>query len=78
MMSHSGIARGVVHSPIVTRLLNLDQWAGRWVAVTAAGAVVAHAETMEALYAALEHDGVVDVEIMKALEPRQSVAYGLG
>jgi hypothetical protein len=58
--------------------LNLDQWAGRWVAVTAAGAVVADAETMEALYAALEHDGVVDVEIVKALEPRQPVAYGLG
>lgn len=62
----------------VTRVLNLDRWAGRWVAVDAAGEVVADAETMEALYADLERDGIVDVEIMKALQPHQPVAYGLG
>ncbi len=33
---------------------------------------------MEGLLADLERDGIVDVEIMRALQPHQPVAYGLG
>lgn len=47
-------------------------------AVTAEGEVIADAETMEGLLADLERDGIVDVEIMRALQPHQPVAYGLG
>jgi hypothetical protein len=62
----------------VARLLNLDRWAGRWVAVAANGEVVADAESMAVLYSDLERAGIVDVEIMRALRPHQPVAYGLG
>ncbi len=72
---------GVTHLAIVvvmTRTLDLAQWAGRWVALDESGRVQRHAETMAELLACLDADGIEDVEIMRAPVPGEPVVFGLG
>ncbi|MGH9123445.1 MAG: hypothetical protein ACRDZ8_01805 [Acidimicrobiales bacterium] len=60
------------------RSLRLEAWAGRWVAVDRHGQVVADAESVSDLLGALRGNGIEGVEIMRAPDPHQPAAYGLG
>ena len=59
------------------RTLNLDAWAGRWVAVGKDGKVQASAAELDALIAEVDELDL-DVEIMRAPVPGEPVVFGLG
>jgi hypothetical protein len=62
----------------VVRTLELEKWAGRWVAVNAGGHVCRDAATLAELMALLEAEGVEGLEVMRAPAPGEPVVYGLG
>jgi hypothetical protein len=59
------------------RSLELERWAGLWVAVDAHGKVQASAATLDALIAEVDERDL-DVEIMRAPVPGEPVVFGLG
>lgn len=62
----------------VVRTLDLEKWAGRWVAVDGDGHVCRAAATLAELLAMLETEGVEGLEVMRAPAPGEPVVYGLG
>ena len=63
---------------VMIRTLHLEAWAGSWVALDHEDRVVASAPTVKDLMAALDRQGVQDVEIMRAPNPSEAIPYGLG
>ncbi len=59
------------------RTLNLDAWAGMWVAVDQDGAVRASAAELDALIAEVDRLDL-DAEIMRAPVPGEPLVFGLG
>ena len=59
------------------RTLNLDAWAGKWVAVGNGGVVQASASELAALIAEVDRLDL-DVEIMRAPVPGEPLVFGLG
>ena len=59
------------------RTLNLDEWAGLWVAVGKDGRVQVSAAELDALIAEVDRLDL-DVEIMRAPVPGEPVVFGLG
>jgi hypothetical protein len=62
----------------MVRTLQLDEWAGEWVAVDRSGLVVAHALELRALIAEVRDRALFDAEIMRAPDPGAPVSYGFG
>ena len=63
---------------LMIRTLHLEAWAGRWVALDHDDHVVASGPTLEDLTATLDRQGIQDVEIMRAPDPGDAIAYGVG
>jgi hypothetical protein len=59
------------------RTLDLERWAGLWVAVGKDACVQASAATLDALIAEVDEFDL-DVEIMRAPVPGEPVVFGLG
>jgi hypothetical protein len=59
------------------RTLNLDAWAGMWVAVGKDGSVRTSAHDLDALIAEVDRLDL-DVEIMRAPVPGEPLVFGLG
>lgn len=68
----------VLYHGLVVRSLNLETWAGLWVAVDRDGQVVANAESVGDLLDDLRRNEVEGVEIMRAPDPREPAAFGVG
>ena len=62
----------------MTRTLHLEQWAGQWVAVDAEGAVLAAGDSLREVVRIVKERQLDDVEIMRAPEPADPVAFGIG
>ena len=62
----------------MVRTLDLAKWAGRWVAFDENDVVQRDADTLKALVAIVEADGIEGVSIMRAPVPGEPVVYGLG
>ena len=77
---HLGLAgdSAASYHGVVIRSLRLEDWAGRWVAVNGVGRVVADAESVSDLLRDLRENEIEGVEIMRAPNPQQPAAYGLG
>jgi hypothetical protein len=56
----------------------LAKWAGRWVALDEDDEVQADADTLKALMAIVDADGLEGVSIMRAPVPGEPVVYGVG
>lgn len=63
---------------VVVRTLHLEAWAGSWVAVNNEDHVVASSPIVKDLMAALDLQGIQDVEIMRAPDPSAAIPHGLG
>ena len=63
---------------LVVRTLHLEAWAGLWVAVDSAGTVRCHAATLAELLGTLAREHIKGVEVMRAPDPSEPIAYGLG
>ncbi len=63
---------------LVVRTLQLEAWAGRWVAVDSFGVVRCDAESLAELLANIACDHIKGVEVMRAPDPREPIVYGLG
>lgn len=62
----------------MVRTLDLDAWAGRWVAVDASNRVRCDAASLAELLDALAEADLGEVEVMRAPTPDSPVVYGLG
>ena len=62
----------------MVRTLDLAKWAGRWVALNENDVVLRDADTLKALLAIVDADGIEGVSIMRAPAPGEPVVYGLG
>jgi len=71
-MPRIGAVNGMV------RTLDLARWAGRWVALDENDEVQRGAESLRALIAIVDANGIEGVSIMRAPVPGEPVVYGLG
>ena len=62
----------------MVRTLDLAGWAGRWVAIDQTDVVLRDADTLKALLAIVDADGIEGVSIKRAPVPGEPVVYGLG
>ena len=63
---------------LVVRTLQLEAWAGLWVAVDSAGAVRCDAASLTELLGRLAREHIEGVDVMRAPDPREPIFYGLG
>ena len=63
---------------LVVRTLKLEAWAGRWVAVDSGGTVRCDAASLAELLGRLAREHIEGVEVMRAPDPSEPIAYGLG
>ena len=63
---------------LVVRTLQLEAWAGRWVAVDSVGTVRCDSASLAELLAEINRNHITDVEVMRAPDPREPIVYGLG
>ena len=63
---------------LVVRTLQLEAWAGRWVAVDSFGIVRCDAASLAELLAGIAREHIEGVEVMRAPDPSEPIAYGLG
>lgn len=63
---------------VMVRTLDLNAWAGRWVALDRDDHVQRDAATLAELMEIIDADGVEGLEIMRAPVPGEPVVFGLG
>jgi len=62
----------------MVRTLDLARWAGRWVALDENDEVQHDADTLKALMAIVDANGIEGVSIVRAPVPGEPVVYGIG
>ena len=62
----------------MVRTLQLEAWAGRWVAVDSAGTVRCDAASLSELLSNIALEHIEGVEVMRAPDPGEPLVYGLG
>lgn len=62
----------------MVRTLDLANWAGRWVALGENDEALRDADTLKALLAIVDADGIERVSIVIAPAPGEPVVHGLG
>jgi hypothetical protein len=62
----------------VVRELQLETWAGRWVAVNVSGKVCCDAASLTELLEQIRLEHIEDVEVLRAPNPDDPILYGLG